>query len=269
MKLTELLRTECIRTGSTVDDEAMALCEVAALAKKSKVLKNIPEEAILEALQERETLGTTAFGNGLAIPHCRMEGVRDFVVGLLTVPEGVSFEAEDGKKVNLLVFIIAPKENNNTHIRLLSAISQAFADQFAVQKMIAAPDSEQLRSLFLAAVQPDVSEQVSEQRNLVHVFIQDENVFHEIIETLSGLENISLNVFEGKSCGAYLTETSLYAEFLKNGNILSRCIVAIVERNLSNEVIRRIETITGSLFECTGVMVTIQELVYSGGSLEM
>jgi hypothetical protein len=45
--------------------------------------------------------------------------------------------------------------------------------------------------------------------------------------------------------------------------------VAIVERNLSNEVIRRIETITGSLFECTGVMVTIQELAYSGGSLEM
>jgi mannitol/fructose-specific phosphotransferase system IIA component (Ntr-type) len=67
MKLTELLRTECIRTGSTVDDKAMALCEVAALAKKSRVLKNISEEAILEALQERETLGTTAFGHGLAI----------------------------------------------------------------------------------------------------------------------------------------------------------------------------------------------------------
>ena len=145
MKLTELLRNECIRVGSTVDDKAMALCEVAALAKKSKVLKNIPEETILEALQERETLGTTAFGQGIAIPHCRMEGVRDFVVGLLTVPEGVSFEAEDGKKVHLLVFIIAPKENNNTHIRLLSAISQAFQDDPVIQKMITASDSGQLQ----------------------------------------------------------------------------------------------------------------------------
>jgi PTS system nitrogen regulatory IIA component len=248
---------------------AMALCEVAALAKKSPVLKNISEEAVLEALQERETLGTTAFGHGLAIPHCRMDGVSDFVVGLLTVPEGVSFEAEDGKKVNLLAFIIAPKENNNTHIRLLSAISQAFADLSVVEKMFTASDSEQLKALFLAAAGQDVSEQVSEQRNLAQIFVQDENVFHEIIETLSGLENISLTVVEGKSCGAYLVQTPLYAEFSENGDRFSRCIVAIVERNLSNEVIRRIETITGSLFECTGVMVAIQELVYSGGSLEI
>ena len=137
MKLTELLRPECVRTGSTVDDKAMALCEIAALAKKSNILREIPEEVILESLQERETLGTTAFGHGIAIPHCRMEGVRDFVVGLLTVPEGVEFEAEDGKKVNLLVFIIAPKKSRNTHIRLLSAISQAFQDVSVVQKMIA------------------------------------------------------------------------------------------------------------------------------------
>lgn len=269
MKLTELLRDECIRVGSTVDDKAMALCEIAALAKKSKVLKDISEEAILEALQERETLGTTAFGRGLAIPHCRMEGIRDFVVGLITVPEGVSFESEDGKKVHLITFIIAPKENNNTHIRLLSAISQALGDRSVVQKMIAAADSEQLQSLFLAAAKQDVSERVSAHRNLIHVFVQDDNVFRDIIETLSGLENISLNVFEGKSCGAYLTQASLYAEFSNNENTESRCIVAIVERNLSNEVIRRIEAVTGSLFECTGVMVTIQELAYSGGSLEI
>ena len=269
MKLTELLRTECIRVGSTVDDKAMALCEVAALAKKSSILKKFPEEAILEALQERETLGTTAFGHGIAIPHCRMEGVRDFVVGLLTVPEGVEFEAEDGKKVHLLVFIIAPKKSRNTHIRLLSAVSRAFEDGSAVQNMITASDSEQLQTLFLQAAQQDVSEQVSVHRNLVQVFVQDENVFREIIETLSGLENISLNVFDGKSGSAYLAETSLYADFLKNGDTSSRCIVAMVERNLSNEVVRRIETITGSLFECTGVMVTIQKLAYSAGSLEM
>ena len=269
MKLTELLRTECVRVGSTVDDKAMALCEIAALAKKSEILKKIPEEAVLESLQERETLGTTAFGHGIAIPHCRMEGIRDFVVGLLTVPEGVEFEAEDGKKVHLLVFIIAPKESRNTHIRLLSAVSQAFEDGPVVQNMIAASDSEQLQSLFLRAARQDVSERVSVHRNLVQVFVQDEHVFREIIETLSGLENVSLNVFEGKSCGAYLAETSLYAEFSNNGDTLSRCIVAMVERNLSNEVVRRIETITGSLFECTGVMVTIQKLAYSAGSLEM
>jgi hypothetical protein len=47
------------------------------------------------------------------------------------------------------------------------------------------------------------------------------------------------------------------------------CIIAIVERSLSNEVIRRVETVTGSLLKCMGVMVAIQELAYSSGSLEM
>lgn len=269
MKLTELLRTECIRVGSTVDDKAMALCEIAALAKKSKVLKKVPEEMILESLQERETLGTTAFGNGIAIPHCRIEGVKDFVVGLLTVPEGVEFEAEDGGKVHLLVFIVGPKKSRNTHIRLLSAVSQALEDTSLVQNMITASDSEQLQTLFLDAARSEVSERVSLRRNMVHIFIQDENVFQEILGTLSGLESISLNVFDCKPGVACLEGTSIDAEFSNSESAFSRCVVAIVERNLSNEVIRRIETISGSLFECTGVMVTVQELTYSGGSLEM
>ncbi|MHC5155078.1 MAG: PTS sugar transporter subunit IIA [Planctomycetota bacterium] len=253
MKLTELLRSECIRVGSTVDDKAMALCEIAALAKQSGILKKIPEEMVLEALQERETLGTTAFGNGIAIPHCRMEGIHDFVVGLLTVPEGVEFEAEDGRKVHLLVFIIAPKKSRNTHIRLLSAISQACQDLSAVQAMIGASDGEQLGSLFLRAARQEVSEQVSESRNLIQVFVRDETVFREIVETLSGLENVSLTVFQGKPGSTYLPDTPLYAEFAKSESACSR----------------RIETITGSLLECTGVMVTIQKLSYSAGSLEM
>ena len=109
MKLAELVRTECIRVGSTVDDKAMALCEIAVLAKNSPVLQNVPEEVVLEAMQEREILGTTAFGHGIAVPHCRIKGIQDFVVGLLTVPEGVEFESEDAQKVHLFVFIISPK----------------------------------------------------------------------------------------------------------------------------------------------------------------
>jgi len=269
MKLTELLRSESIRTGSTVDDKAMALCEIATLAKKCDVLKKVSEEAILEALQEREILGSTAFGHGIAIPHCRIKGVRDFVVGLLTVPEGVEFEAEDGHKVKLLVFIIAPKDNGNTHIRLLSTISQALQDNAAVDRMIQAPDGETLRSIFLEAAQEDVSDQVPLRRNLVHVFVQDDKVFNEILESLATLENISLSVFDVQSGRSYLAHTPLYADFSANGDTDSKCIVAIIERRLSNEVIRRVETVTGSLFECAGVMLTIQELSYSGSSLEM
>jgi PTS system nitrogen regulatory IIA component len=270
MKLVELLRSECVRAGSNVDDKAMALCEIAALARQSKSLKRLSEDDILEALQERETLGTTAFGNGVAIPHCRMKGVRDFVVGLLTVPQGVEFESQDGKKVQLIVFIIAPQEQSNTHIRLLSAISRAMQDQAAVKKMIKAKTDEQLKTLFLEAAGQDISEQIPVRHNLVHIFVQDEKIFRGILEAVATLENISFCVLEGQNSRQYLSQSPLYAGFAENGPApVCKILVATIERRLSNEIIRRIEGITGSLFECTGVMVAVQEMSYSAGTLEI
>ncbi|MHC4553394.1 MAG: PTS sugar transporter subunit IIA [Planctomycetota bacterium] len=270
MKLNELLRTECIKANSLADDKALALCEVAALAKESDQLRDVTEEQILEGLQEREILGTTAFGEGVAIPHCRLRDVKDFVVGIMSVPGGVEFEAPDGKKVQLIVFIIAPRQESNTHIRLLSAISRALQNGSAVQKMIAAKDAQSLHTAFLEAAAQDISERVPLRRNLINVFVQDENVFRHVIEQISGLEGISFSVIEGQNCRPYLSNLPLYAGFAEiEDNRVCKILAVIVERRLSNEVIRRIETVTGNLFECTGVMVTVQELTYSAGSLEV
>ena len=270
MKITEFLRSECIRVKSTADDKALALCDIAALAKESDILKNISEDAILEALQDRETLGATAFGHGIAVPHCRMRDVKDFVVGLMTIPKGVDFESEDRQEVKLIVFIIAPRRQDNTHIRLLSAISQALQDDASVQKMIQAPDADALRVAFLEAAGQDISEQLPVRRNLFHVFVQDQKVFVEILESLSGLENSSLTVLSTEQPQSCLIAASLPADVSGEVNLSGgKAIMAIVERRLSNEVIRRIESVTGSLMECIGVMVTVQELDYSAGSLEV
>ncbi len=266
MKLSELLRSECIRVQSNADDKALALCEIASLAKNSSVLKNVSEEAILEAFQDRETLGSTAFGHGAAIPHCRMRDAKDFVIGLMTIPRGAEFEAEDHCKVQLIVFIIAPRQQSDMHIRLLSTISRALQDEAAVGKMIAAKDAKQLQEIFLEAAGEDISEQISLRRNLIHIFVQDENVFRGILEALCGLETISLSVFDAQRSRSFLP---LYAGLLDQADNSFKVIVAIVERRLNNEVIRRVETITGSLLECMGVMVTVQELEYSAGSLEI
>lgn len=269
MKLAELLRSECISVNSTADDEALVLCEIARLAKQSDILKDISEETILESLQERETLGTTAFGNGVAIPHCRMRDVKDFVVGLMTIPEGVEFEAHDRQKVQLMVFIVGPRQQSDTHIRLLSVISQTLQDAKAVQKMIRAKSKAALRRIFLEAAGEDISEQVPMRRSMVHVFVQDDKIFRHILEALSGLENSSFSVLDARSSKPYLSELPLYKGFAENGNSVCKVIAAVVERRLSNEVIRRVESVTGSLFECTGVMVTVQQLDYAAGTLEV
>ncbi len=270
MKLSELLRPECVKARSSADDKALALCEIAALAKKSPLCRNVCEEDILEALQDRETLGSTAFGNGIALPHCRIKGVHDFVVGLMTVPHGVDFEAADGQKVRLLVFIIAPHQQSNAHIRLLSALSQTLQNTEAVAQMIDAHTDKQLAKAFVLATGQDIQMLEPAMRNLVQIFVQDETVFKAILEAVASLDGISLAICNADNGRNHLTQIPLYAEFAKNG-AASNChvIIATIERQLSNEVIRRVEGVTGSLFECTGVMVAVQELTYAAGALEM
>lgn len=270
MKLAELLRPECVKAGSSADDKALVLCEIAALAKRSQLCRNVSEEVILEALQDRETLVSTVIANGIALPHCRIKGVRDFVVGLMTVPQGVDFEAPDGQKVRLLVFIIAPQEQSNAHIRLLSLLSQTLQNSQAVGKMIAARTDKQLAHAFVHTAGQDIQTLEPVARNLVQIFVQDDSVFKNILEAVAGLDGIALSVCDTDNARNYLTRIPLYAEFAKNGTPPNcKIIIATVERQLSNEVIRRIEAVTGNLFECTGVMVTVQELAYAAGALDI
>ena len=105
MKLIDVLRKECVVAGAQFSDKADALREIVQTAKKSSALKDVSEEEILASLEGRESLGSTGFGKGIAIPHCRLKSVTDFVVGIITVAAGVDFKALDEEKVKLIIFI--------------------------------------------------------------------------------------------------------------------------------------------------------------------
>ena len=102
MKLIDVLREECVVTGARPGGKEEALVQVAETAARCSVLKGVSTKEIVEALKEREELGSTGFGKGIAIPHCRMESVTEFVVGIITVPDGVEFEV-DSKKNTIVI----------------------------------------------------------------------------------------------------------------------------------------------------------------------
>ncbi len=124
MKLMNVLREECVQAGAQCASKDDVLAAIAKLAKQSSILSGLNEADLLTALTDREQLSTTGFGNGIAIPHCRLEDVTEFVVGILSVPNGVDFAAMDNQPVKLFVFIVAPANSSNEHIKILSAISQ-------------------------------------------------------------------------------------------------------------------------------------------------
>jgi len=268
MKLIDVLRKECVVAGARLGNKAEALDEIVQVAKKSPILKDVSEQEILAGLEEREKLGSTGFGKGIAIPHCRLKSVTDFVVGLITIPSGVDFEALDAEKVNLIIFIIAPEAEPNKHLKLLSAISQTLLIPGALEEILAERTPEAVCESFLRHTHAEIDTKRQTTRCFFNVFVQDENVFRDILEKLTGIETSSLVVANTENVGAYLARVPLFADFWRDKpSSFSKVIVAVVDKGLANETIRRIESVTGNLNECTGVMVTIQDIPYAAGSL--
>jgi len=268
MKLIDVLRKECIVAGAEFEDKADALRQIVQAAKKSPILKDVSDKEILAGLQERESLGSTGFGKGIAIPHCRLKSVTDFIVGIITTPSGIDFKALDEEKVNLIIFIIAPEAKSNEHLKLLSAISQTLLIPGAVKEILAESTAEAICESFLRHTHAEIDTKKQTTKCQFNVFVQDENVFRDILEKLAGIETNSLVVANTENVAAYLTKVPLFADFWRDKpRSFSKVIIAVVDKGLANEIVRRIESVTGDLNECLGVMVTIQDISYAAGSL--
>ena len=269
MKLLDLLLEECIVVGAAPPDKPDALAEIAATAKKSAALHDVSEAAVLEALKEREELGSTGFGKGIAIPHCRVAGASGFTVGIVTAPGGVDFDALDAEPVTLIVFIIAPEAETTQHIKLLSAVSHVLMIPGAVEEILAQKTPLAVRDSFLRYTRADIDTKDRTAKNLIHVLVQDEELFHELVLDLAATDPTSVLVLEAESTLPYVQKLPLFAGFLMDSQKgFCKIILAIVDKGLTNETIRRIEGITGNLEERTGVMIMVQELFYSAGSLD-
>ena len=270
MKLINVWRKECVVVGARFGDKAEALRRIVQAAKNSPILKDVSEAEILSGLQERESLGSTGFGGGIAIPHCRLGSVSDFVVGLITIPQGVDFKAPDKKDVKLIVFIIAPQQESNDHIRLLSAVSQTLLVPGAVEEILAGQSSQAVVESFLRHSRIQLETAEPEGKSLFHVFIQQEDAFRDILSMLAGVASSSLVVLDVENAGAYLSKVPLFAGIWRDSSArFGRVIIAVVEKGLTNENIRRIESITGDLGNRKDIMVTVQPIFYSAGSLNM
>jgi PTS system nitrogen regulatory IIA component len=268
MKLYDVLREECICVGLEAADKPSALRLVAQCAKKSEILRDVDETAIFNGLCKREDLGSTGFGEGIAIPHCRLPEVSDFVVGFLTIPSGVEFDALDQKPVEIIVFIVAPEEVSNRHVRLLSAISQALYGKKAVKEIVAAQTSEAARDSFLRHARGELELEGHAGKRMVCVFVQDEQLFHDLLEILVGMENSSTMVIASDNLRSHVSKVPLFQGLWSHEpGGFSQIIVSVLEKGLTNELVRSIATRTGDLDKRNDVMITMQDILYVAGSL--
>jgi|SRR5690606_2910713 len=117
------------------------------LANRFALAYGLDPDHVLEHLEEREKLGSTGFGRGVAIPHARMADVRRPVAAMLKLEEPVDFLSSDGMPVDLVFGLLSPENAGVTHLHALAAISRLVREDGMHDAMSKAPDAEALYAL--------------------------------------------------------------------------------------------------------------------------
>lgn len=144
-------------TSLTIDNilsPELTLCQAPASSKK-RVLESIAERIhfqdetlseteIFNNLVSRERLGSTGIGQGIAIPHCRLDGLDRVIGVLITLAEPVDFDAIDNQPVDLVFALVVPKEATSEHLELLSQLAEKFNEDAFCQRLRQCTDSDSL-----------------------------------------------------------------------------------------------------------------------------
>lgn len=108
----------------------------------------IGRSTVFDSLFAREKLGSTGLGQGIAIPHGRIKGLKDALGAFIRLAEPVPFDAPDGRPVTMLFVLLVPEQANEHHLQLLSELAQMFSDRAFREQLMSAPDSLSVHSLF-------------------------------------------------------------------------------------------------------------------------
>jgi fructose-specific phosphotransferase system IIA component len=110
--------------------------EMIELATKNKDIATEDSEAIKSALIEREKSMSTGIGNGVAIPHCSTDRVKDIVAVMAICSKGIDFDAIDNEPVKIVILLITPKDKLSQHIKTLANIAKMMSDADLREKLV-------------------------------------------------------------------------------------------------------------------------------------
>lgn len=118
---------------------------------------DLDQALVLEHLEEREALGSTGFGRGVAIPHARIAGIRRPILSIVKLQRPVDFNSADGLPVDLVIGLLSPENCGAAHLHVLAAVSRLVRDERMHDSLIDAPDAEALYSLIANVTDRDAA----------------------------------------------------------------------------------------------------------------
>jgi PTS system nitrogen regulatory IIA component len=154
MQLHDFLDFESIRVGLSGGNKRKLLQLMGQLAAARLGLE---PAAIIETLAERERLGTTGFGNGVAIPHGKVEGLKSIYAMVVRLAEPVDYKAIDGQPVDLVFLLLSPPDAGAEHLKALAAVSRVVRHGPTLEKLRGARSRDAFAAVLMGADERDAA----------------------------------------------------------------------------------------------------------------
>lgn len=154
MRLSNIIKEKAIILNLEAGNKQEALEKMISFLKKNQLINH--DKEILQKLLQRESLGSTALGEGVAVPHCKVKGIKNPIILLAIAPNGINYETPDGQPVKVFFLLITSPEDPSLNLQILALIAQL------VRK------SPELKGKILEAQNPDeVLEIIREQEEKI------------------------------------------------------------------------------------------------------
>ena len=140
MKILDILNEDCIIPELRSQNKREVLEELTGALLNFK--GNLDEEALVEVLLERERLGSTGIGDGIAIPHGKIQDLDELILSFGRSTRGIEFDSMDGRPTHLFFLLIAPENSAGIHLRALAKISRLLKSAHFRQRLMEAGNRE-------------------------------------------------------------------------------------------------------------------------------
>lgn len=273
MELVDLISEDMCTTSMNAKRKDDAIIEIAQFVKRSSKLENVPTDKLINAVRERESLGSTGFGDGLAIPHCKLEGIDDFVAGIMISKKGVDFDSMDGKKSHIFFVIIAPASKPDIHIKVLASISRLVKPKNVKKELIQSSSSTALYETFLMHSEPNkvIEKRHLKKQKLLVIILYESYYLDDILEYFLEIGISGSTVLDSVGMGGILTKVPLFAsfiDFLGSNKNYSKTILSVIADDTLEKVVEGIEDILGDLDKRSGAMVFTLDINFAKGTME-
>jgi PTS system nitrogen regulatory IIA component len=148
MHLRELIDVGQVHLGAEVRDPVEVLT---CAAEQIEEYSGMPTDTVVRSLLEREQLGSTSVGHGFAIPHCKIDGLKELALVLIRVAEPLDFGASDDQPVSFFFVVVSPPDKPADHLKLLSQIARILKRTELREGLLGASDADQVVDAIRAA----------------------------------------------------------------------------------------------------------------------